>query len=64
MKDTVHFICQDRNIESEKISGLQRHDLKRLYLAKIPPGKKNMDDLNKTWVDTKLQNDGEYIRKK
>jgi hypothetical protein len=40
MKDTFHFICQDRNIESEKISGLQRHDLKRLYLAKIPPGKK------------------------
>ena len=26
--------------------------------------KKNMDDLNKTWMDTKLQNDGEYIRKK
>jgi hypothetical protein len=40
MKETCHFICQDRNIESEKISGLQRHDLKRLYLAKIPPGKK------------------------
>jgi hypothetical protein len=41
MKDTFHFICQDRNIESEKISGLQRHDLKRLYLAKIPPEKKH-----------------------
>ena len=44
MKDTFHFICQDKNIESEKISGLQKHDLKRLYLAKIPPEKKkNMD---------------------
>jgi hypothetical protein len=40
MKGTLHFICQDRNIESEKISSLQRHDLKRPYPAKIPPGKK------------------------
>ena len=40
MKETCHCICQDRIIESEKIS-----DLKRLYPAKIPSEKKNYPDI-------------------